>query len=54
MCEGYAAIHRGGGLPVLGGGGILMTHCACSVTTQNIEFKCVTTYETYCTGTLDY
>jgi hypothetical protein len=26
MGEGYAAIHRGGGLPVVGGGGSLMTH----------------------------
>ncbi len=33
MGEGYAAIHRGTGLPVVGGGGSLMTHSAGSVTT---------------------
>jgi hypothetical protein len=30
--EGYAAIQRGGWLPVVGGGGSLMTHNAGSVT----------------------
>jgi hypothetical protein len=40
MCEGYAAIHRGRGLPVVGaGGGSLMTHSAGSVTTQSIALK---------------
>jgi hypothetical protein len=32
MGEGYAAIHRGGGLPLMGGVGSLMTHSAGSVT----------------------
>jgi hypothetical protein len=39
MGEGYAAIHRGGGLPVVGGGGSLMTHSAGYVTTQSIALK---------------
>jgi hypothetical protein len=39
MGEGYAAIHRGGGLPVVGVGGSLMTHSAGSVTTQSIALK---------------
>jgi hypothetical protein len=42
MGEGYAAIHRGGGLPVVGGGGVggsLVTHSAGSVTTQSIALK---------------
>ncbi len=39
MGEGKAAIQRGGGLPVVGGGGSVMTHTAGSVTTQSIEFK---------------
>jgi hypothetical protein len=34
MGEGYAALHRGGGLSVVGGGGSLMTHSAGSVTTK--------------------
>ncbi len=38
MGEGYAAIHRGGGLPVVGGGGRLTTHSAGSVTTQSLAF----------------
>jgi hypothetical protein len=33
--EGYAAIQKGGGLPVWGGGGSLMTHSAGSVTNQS-------------------
>ncbi len=37
MGEGSAAIHRGGGLPVVGGS--LMTHSAGSVTTQSIALK---------------
>jgi hypothetical protein len=41
MGEGHAAIHRGEGLPVVGGGGSLMTHSAGSVTTQSIAFKYV-------------
>jgi hypothetical protein len=48
MVEGYAAIQRGGGLPVVGGGGSLMTHSAGSVTTtQNIAFKYVMASEPY-------
>jgi hypothetical protein len=39
MGDGYAAIHRGGGLPVVGGGGSLMTHSAGSITTQSIAVK---------------
>ncbi len=39
MGEGYAAINRGGGLPVVGGGGSLMTHSSGSVTTQSIALK---------------
>jgi hypothetical protein len=39
MGEGCAAIHKGGGLPVVGGGGSLMTHCAGSVTTQSTALK---------------
>ena len=38
MGEGYAAIQRRGGLPVVGGGGSLVTHSAGSVTTQSIVF----------------
>ncbi len=41
MGEGSAAIQRGGGLPVVGGGGSLMTHCADSVSTRSIAFKYV-------------
>ncbi len=38
MGEGYATIiEMGGGLPVVGVGGSLMTHCAGSVTTQSIN-----------------
>jgi hypothetical protein len=39
MDKGYAAIQRGGGLPVVGGGGSLMTHSAGSVTTLSIAVK---------------
>jgi hypothetical protein len=39
MGEGYAAIHRGGGLSVVGDGGSLLTHSAGSVTTQSIALK---------------
>jgi hypothetical protein len=39
MGEGYVAVHRGGVLPVLGGGGRLMTHNAGSVTTQSMALK---------------
>ncbi len=35
MGEGYAAIHRGGELPVVWGGGSLITHSAGSETTQS-------------------
>jgi hypothetical protein len=44
MGEGYAAIQRGGGLPVEGVGGCLMTHNAGSV---SIAFKSVMASETY-------
>ncbi len=47
MGEGYAAIHRGGGLPVVGGGGSLMTHSAGSVTTQSTALKYVMASEPY-------
>jgi hypothetical protein len=47
MGEGYAAIHRGGGLPVVGGGGSLMTHSAGSVTIQSIALKYVMASEPY-------
>ncbi len=47
MGEGYAAIHRGGGLPAVGGGGSLMTHSAGSVTTQSIALKYVMASEPY-------
>jgi hypothetical protein len=33
------AFKVGGGLPVAGGGGSVMTHTAFSVTTQSITFK---------------
>ncbi len=46
MGEGYAAIQRGGGLPVVGGGGSLMTHSAGSVT-QSIALKYVMASEPY-------
>jgi hypothetical protein len=38
MGEGYSAIQRGRGLPVVGGGGSLMTHSDGSVTTQSIKY----------------
>jgi hypothetical protein len=47
MGEVYAAIHRGGGLPVVGGGDSLMTHSAGSVTTQSIALKYVMASEPY-------
>jgi hypothetical protein len=39
MGEGSAAIQRGGGLHVVGGGSSLLTHSAGSVTIQSIAFK---------------
>jgi hypothetical protein len=43
-----------GGLPVVGGGGSVMTHTAGSVTTQSIAFKYVMASEPYrVTGTPD-
>jgi len=39
MGEGYAAIQKGGGLPVVGVGGNLMTHSAGYVTTQRKAFQ---------------
>ncbi len=47
MGEDYAAIQRGRGLPVVGGGGCLMTHGAGSVTTQRTAFKHVMASEPY-------
>ncbi len=47
MGEGYAAIHRRGGLPAVGGGGSLMTHSAGSITTQSIALKYVMASEPY-------
>jgi hypothetical protein len=47
MGEGYAAIQRGGGLPVVGDGDRRMTHSAGSVTTQGIAFKFVMASEPY-------
>jgi hypothetical protein len=38
---------EGGGLPVVGGGGGLMTHSAHSVTTQRTAFKYVMASEPY-------
>ncbi len=37
----------GEGLPVMGGGGSVMTHTAGSVTTQSIAFKYVMAFEPY-------
>ncbi len=39
MGEGSAAIQSREGLPVVGGGGSVMTHTAGSVATQSIAFK---------------
>jgi hypothetical protein len=50
MGEGYAAIQRGGGVPVVGGGGSLMTHCAGSVTTHRLAFKYEMASEPYRPG----
>ncbi len=47
MGEGNAAIQSGGGLPVVGGGGSVMTHTAGSVTTQSKAFTCVIASEPY-------
>ncbi len=47
MGEGYAAIHRGRGLPVVGGGGSLMTHSVGSVTTQSTALEYVMASEPY-------
>jgi hypothetical protein len=47
LIDGYAAIQGGGGLPVVGGGGSLMTHSAYSVTAQRIAFKYVMASEPY-------
>ncbi len=38
---------EGGGLPVVGDGGSLITHCAGSVTTPSIVFKYVMVSEPY-------
>ncbi len=47
MGEGHAAIHRRGGLPVMGGRGSLMTHRDGSVTTQSIALTYVMAAEPY-------
>ena len=47
MGVGYAAIHWGGGLPAVGGGGSQMTHSARSVTTQCIALKLAMAIEPY-------
>jgi hypothetical protein len=49
MGEGYAAIHRGGGLPVVGGGGWGQSddHSAGPVTSQSIALKYVMASELY-------
>ncbi len=47
MGEGNAAIQSGGGLPVVRGGGSVMTHTAVSVTTQSIAFKYAMASEPY-------
>jgi hypothetical protein len=47
MGDGYAAVQRGGGLPVVGGEGSLMTHSAGSVATQRKAFKYVMASEPY-------
>ncbi len=47
MGEGYAAIDKGGRLPVVGGGGSLLTHGAGSATTQSIALKYVIASEPY-------
>jgi hypothetical protein len=47
MGEGYAAIHKGGGLPAVRSGGSLKTHSAGSVTTQRKATKYVVTSEPY-------
>ncbi len=41
MGEGYAAIHRGGGLPVVGVGGSLMNHGTGYVTSPSTALKYV-------------
>jgi hypothetical protein len=46
MVEGNAALCSGGGLPVVGVGGSLMTDSAGSITTQSIEFKYVMASDT--------
>jgi hypothetical protein len=46
MGESNAAIGSGGGLPVVVGGGSLITNSAGSVTTQSIAFKYVMASET--------
>ncbi len=37
----------GGGLPIMGGGGSVMTHTAGSVTTRSIALKYVMAFEPY-------
>jgi hypothetical protein len=47
MGEGYAAMQRREGLPVVGGGARPRTHSAGSVITQSIAFKYVMASEPY-------
>ncbi len=47
MGEGNAAIQSGKGLPVVGGGGGVMTHTVGLVTIQSIAFKYVMASEPY-------
>jgi hypothetical protein len=47
MGEGYSDIQMAGGLPVVRGGGSLMTHRAGSATTQTIAFIYVMASEPY-------
>jgi hypothetical protein len=47
MGEGNAAYKVGGGLPLVGGGGSVMTYTAGSGTTQSIAFKYVMAFEPY-------
>jgi hypothetical protein len=47
MGKGNAAIQSWRGLPVVGGGGSVMTHTAGSVTIESIAFKYVKASEPY-------
>ncbi len=47
MGEGYAAIHMEVGLPVVGGGGSMMTHSTGYVTTPSVDYNDVMAPEPY-------